>query len=203
VEIKFKTVKGIRPNPRIGAAIALLLLSLIAAIAISASANRSVYVWAAGNQIPAGSVIKSSDIKKLKVFLPENSKIYYSVSAKLIGSTLTRTIGPNELIPAAAVSNEKEIRDKKSVPIKVAKNDYPSDLKSGDVIDIYSLPSKETNVKSAAYLIANGVTIENMDIRGRDIGGEIGLVIRLKEESIENFLTETIGSKLVVVRSAI
>ena len=113
------------------------------------------------------------------------------------------TIGPNELIPAAAVSNEKEIRDKKSVPIKVAKNDYPSDLKSGDVIDIYSLPSKETNVKSAAYLIANGVTIENMDIRGRDIGGEIGLVIRLKEESIENFLTETIGSKLVVVRSAI
>ena len=137
------------------------------------------------------------------MFLPENSKIYYSVSAKLIGSTLTRTIGPNELIPVAAVSNEKEIRDKKSVPIKVAKNDYPSDLKSGDVIDIYSLPSKETNVKSAAYLIANGVTIENMDIRGRDIGGEIGLVIRLKEESIENFLTETIGSKLVVVRSAI
>ena len=76
-------------------------------------------------------------------------------------------------------------------------------MKSGDVIDIYSLPSKETNVKSAAYLIANGVTIENMDIRGRDIGGEIGLVIKLKAESIENFLTETIGSKLVVVRSAI
>lgn len=202
MDIKLNNIKGIRPNPRIGAAIALILLSLVAAIAISASANRSVYVWAAGNQIPAGSVVKSTDLKKIKVFLPENSKTYYAVSAKLIGSMLTRTIGPDELIPAAAVSSDAGIRDKKSVPIKVARNDFPADLKDGDLIDIYSLPAKETNVKSAAYLIADGVIVESMDIRSRDIGGEIGLVIRLKADTIENFLTETIGSKLVVVRSA-
>ena len=61
MDIKLNNIKGIRPNPRIGAAIALILLSLVAAIAIPASANRSVYVWAAGNQIPAGSVVKSTD----------------------------------------------------------------------------------------------------------------------------------------------
>jgi hypothetical protein len=203
VEFKLDSFREIRLNPRVAGAIGLLTLSLIAAIAISASANRSVYVWAANNQISAGSEIKGGDIKKIKVFLPENSKLYYAASAKLIGSTLTRTVGVNELIPAAAVSTEKGVNDRKSVPIKVSKNDYPADLLKGSIIDLYSLPAKETNVKSAAYLIAHGVTIESIDLRSRELGGDVGLVIRLKNDDIENFLTETIGSKLVVVRSAI
>jgi hypothetical protein len=203
VEFKLDSFRDTRLNPRVAGAIGLLALSLFAAIAISASANRSVYVWAANNQISAGSEIKAIDIKKIKVFLPENSKLYYAASAKLIGSTLTRTVGVNELIPAAAVSSEKGANDRKSVPIKVSKNDYPADLLKGSIIDIYSLPAKETNVKSAAYLIAHGVTIESIDLRSRELGGEVGVVIRLKNDDIENFLTETIGSKLVVVRSAI
>jgi hypothetical protein len=203
VEFRIDSLRDIRLNPRVAGAIALLALSLIAALAISASANRSVYVWAAKNQISSGSEIKMDDIKKIKVFLPENSKLYYSATAKLVGATLTRTVGPGELIPAAAISSEKGVNDKKSVPIKVAKNDYPADLIKGSIIDIYSLPAKDTNVKSAAYLIAHGVMIESIDLRNRDLGGEVGVVIRLKNDDIENFLTETIGSKLVVVRSAI
>lgn len=199
---KFNTFRDVRLNPRVASAIALLAISLIAALAISSSANRSVYVWATNSQLAAGNQITAIDIKKVKVFLPESSKLYFSNRAKIVGSTLIRTIGPGELIPAAAVSNEKSVSNRKSVPIKVARNDYPADLIRGATIDIYSLPARETATKSDALLIAHGVTIENIDLRGREIGGEIGLVIKLSDESIENFLTATINSKLVVVRSA-
>jgi hypothetical protein len=199
---KIDNLKDFRFNPRLFSAVGLIATSLIAAIAISSSANRSIYVWAANSQIAAGNEIKSADIRKTKVFLPQNSKLYFSTEAKLIGSTLLRTVGAGELIPASAVSNEKNVSNKKSVPIKVARNDYPSDLISGSIIDIYSLPARETNSKSASFLIAHGVTIESIDSKNRDISGEIGIVIRLNDESIENFLTETINSKLVVVRSA-
>ena len=199
---KIDNLRELRLNPRVASAIALLGISLIAAVAISSSANRSVFVWAANSQIAAGNEIKDSDIKKVRVFLPDNSKLYFSSKANLTGSTLLRTVGAGELIPAAAVSNEKDGKNRKSVPIKVSRNDYPADLARGAVIDIYSLPAKDMNVKSASMLIAHGVVIESIDLRSRDIGGEIGIVIRLSDESIENFLTETINSKLVVVRSA-
>ena len=200
---KLNNLREIRLNPRVASAIGLLAISLVAAIAISSSANRSVYVWAANTQLAAGNQITAIDIKKIKVFLPENSKLYFSNKAKLIGSTIIRTVGVGELIPAASVTTEKNSTSHKSVPIKVARNDYPSDLGKGSTIDIYSLPARETGAKSSALLIAQGVTIESIDLKGREIGGEIGLVIKLSDESIENFLTSTINSKLIVVRSAI
>ena len=43
----------------------------------------------------------------------------------------------------------------------------------------------------------------SIDLRGKDIGGEIGVVVRLKEDDVETFLTDTINSKLIAVRSAI
>ena len=195
-------LKDTRLNPRIVSAIALIGLSLFAAIGISSSANRSVYVWAANTQLAAGSQITAIDIKKVKVFLPENSKLYYSNRAKIIGSTLLRTVGIDELIPVAAVSPDKSSSDRKSVPLKVARNDYPSDLIKGSIIDVFALPARETNSIAEAKLIAHSVTIENIDLHGKDIGGEIGVVIKLKNENIEGFLTDTIGARLVVVRSA-
>ena len=193
---------GIRLNPRIAAAIGLITLSLIAAVAISASANRSVYIWAAKSQIAAGSAITVDDINKVKVFLPENSKLYFSTSAKLIGLSALRTIGSGELIPASAISSEISGIGRESVPIRVSKNDFPSDLAKGANIDIYSLPARETSAKSAAYQIAHKVIVESIDNRSREISGEIGIVVKLKTEEVENFLTETINSKLVVVRNA-
>ncbi len=204
VEINnFRSIREARLNPRVISAIGLLAISLIAAIAISASANRSVYVWAAKSQLAAGNEITAIDIKKVKVFLPENSKLYFSNKAKIIGSITMRTIGIDELIPATAISSDKGAKNRKSVPIKVARNDYPSDLTKGSTIDIYALPARETSTKSDAIQIAHNVIIESIDLRGKDIGGEIGVVVRLNVDEIDSFLTSTIGSKLVVVRSAI
>lgn len=199
----FDRIKSIRPNPRVASAIALLLISLVAAVGISSSANRGVYVWAANSQLAVGSQISALDLKRVKVFLPDNSKLYFSSEAKLIGSTLIRTVGDGELLPASAIASAKTAKYGKSVPIKFARNDYPSDMTKGTTIDVYALPIREGTTKGSALLIAQGVSIESIDLRGKDIGGEIGVVVRLKEDDVETFLTDTINSKLIAVRSAI
>jgi hypothetical protein len=202
VELKINNFKDFRINPRIVAATVLLLASLLAALAISSNANRSVLVWSANNQLNAGTVISALDIKKTKVFLPENSKLYYSDRAHLIGSTILRAVGVNELIPVAAITNEKSPASKKSVPIKVSRNDYPSTLSAGMNIDIYALPIRDTSTKGEAVEIAKSVSIESLDLKNKDIGGEIGIVVKLKNEDINDFLTGTLNSRLVVVQSA-
>lgn len=196
-------IKSIRPNPRVASAIVLLLLSLVAAVGISSNANRGVYVWAANSQLAVGSQITALDLKRVKVFLPDNSKLYFSSEAKLIGSILIRTVGDGELLPASAIAPAKSAKYGKSVPIKFARNDYPSDITKGTTIDVYALPIREGTTKGSALLIAQGVSIESVDFRGKDIGGEIGVVVKLKEEDVETFLSDTINSKLIAVRSAI
>ena len=57
------------------AAMALLLLSLLAAIGINISANKSVKVWAAQTDIAPGKTISLSELKLVRVFLPDNSKL--------------------------------------------------------------------------------------------------------------------------------
>jgi hypothetical protein len=90
-----------------------------------------------------------------------------------------------------------------SVPIKVARNDYPVDLTRGTLVDVYALPIRETTGKSVAINIAHKAPIEELDIQAKDIGGEIGVILKLNGEDVLDFLSATINSRLVVVRSAI
>ena len=184
-------------------AITLVVLSLLAAIGISTSANRSVYVWAAKNQISAGSKITFGDVEKTKVFLPGNSKHYLAETAKIIDSYAVRTVAPGELIPATALTTHKSLIFSDSVPIKVARNDYPVDLTKGTLVDVYALPIRETSGKSVAISIAHKAPIEELDTHAKDIGGEIGVILKLNGEDVLDFLSATINSRLVVVRSAI
>lgn len=185
------------------AAMALLLLSLLAAIGINISANKSVKVWAAQTDIAPGKTISLSELKLVRVFLPDNSKLYLSEKAHLVGSSATRKISEGELIPAAALISQSGGFINRSVPIHVAKNDLPSDLARGAMVDIYALPARDLNSKSTAQEIAHGIFIESIDLRARDLGGDIGVVLRINENEVLGFLANTVNMKLVVVRSAI
>ena len=198
-----KLPKGLRVNPRIVLALALLLLSLFAAIGINVSANKSIKVWAARADIAPGSTISSSDIEIARVYLPNNSKLYLSPKVKILGSSATRKISQGELIPAAALIDQSGGFITRSVPIHVAKNDLRLDLSRGALVDIYALPARDLNAKDATKEIAHGIYVENVDNHSRDLGGEIGILIRLNEKDVLDFLANSANMKLVVVRSAI
>jgi hypothetical protein len=197
----FTSVKG---NPRALFAIGLLCLSLIAAIAITGQANRSVMVWSATRDLIVGETLKPSDIGKTKVMLPQNSLKYLALSAKIVGSIVIRRVGSQELIPAASLSSSGRAIDMRSVPFRIIKNDLPNDLAIGEIVDLYALPVKELNSgnTSPTLQIAHGISVESIDTKARDIGGDIGIVLRIPDKSVLNILDTISSARVVVVRSA-
>lgn len=194
-----------RASTRTYFAVGLLLLSLFAAFAITAQANRSVSVWSARVDLISGDLISKANLQESKVFLPENSAKYFSSGSKIIGQVASRRILKGELIPVSAVTSNYLGGSIRSVPLRIARNDLPNDLTPGQSVDIYSLPQPDLNMvkNHKSELISEGVLIESIDLKSRDMGGDIGIVIKIPEDDVIYLLSTLNDSRIVVVRNAI
>jgi hypothetical protein len=168
---------------------------------ITDQSNRTVQVWSAKRALVAGDRIRASDIQPSKVLLPENSTKYLSTRAVVVNTYATRSIGSGELIPATALSVTTDIARLRGVPIAVNRNDLPADLVEGENVDIYSLPIKNQSSSVGAVIeIAHGVNVASIDNASKSLGGAIGVVVRLSDDSILALLTAEASNRIVVVR---
>ena len=87
----------------------------------------------------------------------------------------------------------------------MAKSDLPNDLAAGQLIDLYILPLREVTSGKIleTQMLAHGVSVESIDIKARDIGGDIGVVLKLPDSAVLNILGSLTGARIVLVRSAI
>ena len=186
-------------------AIGLLALSLFAAFAITGQANKSVKVWTASKDLAAGDVIKIGSTSLVKVFLPVNSSQYLNEKSKIIDLVVTRRILKGELIPNSALSAAYDGESNRSVPLKIERNDLPNDLVSGQSVDIYSLPQEGVNSSKSTKteLISTDVVVESIDLKSKEMGGEIGIVLKIPERDVIYLLSAINQSRIVVVRSEI
>jgi len=186
-------------------AIGLLALSLFAAFAITGQANKSVKVWTASKDLAAGDSIKIGSTSLVKVFLPVNSSQYLNEKSKIIDLVVTRRILKGELIPNSALSAAYDGESNRSVPLKIERNDLPNDLVSGQSVDIYSLPQEGVNSSKSTKteLISTDVVVESIDLKSKEMGGEIGIVLKIPERDVIYLLSAINQSRIVVVRSAI
>jgi hypothetical protein len=186
-------------------AIGLLALSLFAAFAITGQANKSVKVWTASKDLAAGDSIKIGSTSLVKVFLPVNSSQYLNEKSKIIDLVVTRRILKGELIPNSALSAAYDGESNRSVPLKIERNDLPNDLISGQSVDIYSLPQEGVNSSKSTKteLISTDVVVESIDLKSKEMGGEIGIVLKIPERDVIYLLSAINQSRIVVVRSEI
>ncbi len=186
-------------------AIGLLVLSLFAAFAITGQANKSVKVWTASKDLAAGDVIKIGSTSLVKVFLPVNSSQYLNENSKITNLVVTRRILKGELIPNSALSAAYDGESNRSVPLKIERNDLPNDLVSGQSVDIYSLPQEGVNSSKSTKteLISIDVVVESIDLKSKEMGGEIGIVLKIPELDVIYLLSAINQSRIVVVRSEI
>ena len=89
--------------------------------------------------------------------------------------------------------------------MKIARNDLPNDLTSGQSVDIYSLPENDLNLDKArkTELISIGVLVESVDPKSKDMGGDIGIVLKIPENDVIYLLASLNKSRIVVVRNEI
>jgi hypothetical protein len=173
----------------------LIAASFISALVISNSSNRMITVWSAAVDLDKGEVIRAEDVMISKVLLPSNAANYIDGQVSIIGSSVVRAIGAEELIPAYAVSEQID-EQLQQVPIAIAFSQVPKDIGSGQRVDIYGITKSELrsqNLESGRYksrLIASDLVIDQVDNQANTLGGDLVITLLVPRTIIPNLIED-------------
>lgn len=173
----------------------LIAASFISALVISNSSSRMITVWSAAIDLDKGEVITAEDVVISKVLLPGNAGNYIDGQVSIIGSSVVRAIGIDELIPAYALSSQVD-EQLQQVPIAIAFSQVPKDIGSGQRVDIYGITKSELRsqgLESARYksrLIASDLVIDQVDNQANTLGGDLVLTLLVPRPIIPNLIED-------------
>jgi len=97
----------------------LIAVSFISALVISNSSSRMITVWSAAVDLDKGEVITAEDVVISKVLLPGNAGNYIDGQVSIIGSSVVRAIGIDELISMESLNLNCALKVLNLVDIKV------------------------------------------------------------------------------------
>ncbi|MEI8065890.1 MAG: SAF domain-containing protein [Actinomycetes bacterium] len=189
-------------SPRTRLAAVLIALSLLAAIAISSAANRATWVWSAARDLSAGHTIAATDLKAVKVNLYDSGGKYLSSGSPVLGWHLTRSIQMGELIPGVALSRQGATVTTQSLPLRVSRPDMPIDLAPGQRVDLYALSPTTAQATFDPLLAFANATIESVDQKSKDLGGDIGIVVAIPKSAMLQVVGAIASARVLVVRNA-
>lgn len=173
----------------------LIAASFISALVISNSSSRMITVWSAAVDLDKGEVITAEDVVISKVLLPGNAGNYIDGQVSIIGSSVVRAIGIDELIPAYALSSQVD-EQLQQVPIAIAFSQVPKDIGSGQRVDIYGITKSELRTQSLesgrykSRLIASDLVIDHVDNQANTLGGDLVLTLLVPRPIIPNLIED-------------
>ena len=182
----------------------LIAASFISALVISNSSSRMITVWSAAVELGQGEVITSDDVVISKVLLPSNAANYIDGEVSIIGSSVVRAIGADELIPAYALSSQID-EQLKQVPIAISFTQVPKDIGSGQRVDIYGITKSElrsqslTSGKFKSRLIASDLVIDQVDNQASALGGDLVITLLIPKPIIPSLIEDMGNYNFVLV----
>lgn len=117
----------------------LVLVSVLVGAKVLAGADSSQQVWSAKHDLAPGTVLTASDLELTKVRLFGSSERYLAGGAP-VGYVVLRSIGSHELVPHDALVAPGKRVQRREITVPVAYGHLPTDLRSGDVVDLYVTP---------------------------------------------------------------
>ena len=178
----------------------LLIIAFIAAILIAHEANRTVLLWSTSNELSTGAVIQQSDIRAKRALLPENSQMYFSSSADLIGAIVSHHVGSGELIPVSAIIQGGSEVDGRYVPLEIAIHDLPTNVERGSIVDIYAIAKNSAGSASleSTSLVASATTVIGVDRKG-DLSGSVGVIVNIRNQNVLSLISQISEHRLLLV----
>ena len=182
----------------------LIAASFISALVISNSSSRMITVWSAAVDLDKGEVITAEDVVISKVLLPGNAGNYIDGQVSIIGSSVVRAIGIDELIPAYALSSQID-EQLQQVPIAIAFSQVPKDIGSGQRVDIYGITKSELrsqSLESGRYksrLIASDLVIDQVDNQANTLGGDLVITLLVPRPIIPNLIEDMGNYNFILV----
>ena len=178
----------------------LLIIAFIAAILIAHEANRTVLLWSTSNELSTGAVIQQSDIRAKRALLPENSQMYFSSSADLVGAIVSHHVGSGELIPVSAIIESGSEVDGRYVPLEIAIHDLPTNIERGSIVDIYAIAKNSAGSASleSTSLVASATTVIGVDRKG-DLSGSVGVIVNIRNQNVLSLISQISEHRLLLV----
>jgi len=145
-------------DPRLAIGIALVIGSIAAVVGIVAVGDEGVEVYAAPSLLTAGERVTANDLELRRVALGAQAGAYLSVDEMpREGVVVSRTVGAGELVPRAAVGDE---RGPRSTTVVVAlTTPLGATVAPGDTLDLWSSPEEEAGRFGAPTVIASGAQL--------------------------------------------
>jgi hypothetical protein len=163
-----------------------------------------ITVWSAAVELGAGEVITADDVAISKVLLPNNAENYIDGQVSIIGSSVIRSIGVDELIPAYALSNQID-EQLQQVPIAISVTQVPKEIASGQIVDIYGITKSELrsqgldSAKYKARLIARDLVIDQVDNQANSLGGDLVITLLVPKPIIPSLIEDMGNYNFVLV----
>lgn len=177
----------------------ILVSSLIIANAYLKNIGQTEQVWRSISDLAPGAVIDESDLKSTSVLLPQNRSSYISTKQIIVGAMVTRKITQNELIPIDSISEDRFALNFRDVPLAVEISDVPLDLRRGHIVDIYSIPNRETKSYKSIESVISQVTVAQVSDRANSLKAQVLVAIPI--DQVESLLKHLADARILIVRS--
>jgi hypothetical protein len=134
--------RAVRPgwrDPRLWIGIAIVAVSVVAGARLLGTADDSVAVWAAADDLVAGQELAGDDLSPRRVrFVAADDLHHYWPADEALpaGARLLRQVGAGELVPRDAVGTEQE-DGLLAVPLAVEPTLVPPGVAAGSVVNVY------------------------------------------------------------------
>lgn len=185
-------------DPRLLGGVLLILISLVVGARVVAGADKTVPVYAAVTDLPAGHVIAEDDLQPVRVRLA-SSGTYVDGAETVVGRVVRRELGKGELVPASVLvaSVPGAFRD---VSLALKPDHFPSDIRTNDLVDVLAT-SEDAAKNKRTWTVAKGLEV----VLAAESGGSFGssdsrLVLKVPTELVLPLTAAMRSSEIDVVR---
>lgn len=186
-------------NSKLVLGLSILLIAIFTAGLISKEANRTVEVWATKSNLAPGMRLSDQDLIKVSVLLPENSKNYISGQAQIIGALVVNQVNVGDLIPVASIAAVPNSLNQRHVPITTEMTDSPINLRRGDIVDIYAVPTRDSQITTEAQLVGQSISLS--EVLKENNSGKVSVVAIFNDDQVLPLLQIMSDSRVILVRS--
>lgn len=159
-------------NLRLIVGLLLVLLSVVVGARIVATADNTVPVLVAADDLVPGQPLTADLVETRGVLIDQGLDRYFTGDVGE-GHVVVRPVGRGELLPRSAVSTVTEIEAVRYVTVPVQPSEVPAGLEAGSVVDVWVPP---VDGDGSAELLLPAATVTSSSAGASGLGSTTGQV---------------------------
>jgi hypothetical protein len=189
-------------DPRLAVGVLLVVASALGVLWVVSAADHRVMVWAANDDIAAGSPVTADRMVQVAVQVPDLSSYWLADDQLPDSAVATHDLASGELLSRAGVETT-DAALVRVVTLPVLRNQMPADLGVGGRVDVYVVERTATGGPSGPpELVLRDAIVASVDSGAGAFGGsslEVGVALSVPEERVPDLLDAQARGTLTLV----